>query len=59
MYSVQWWRYDNNSGNRRLIPGATSFQVPPAQGYLQADVSDGTYLLKVYLLGSRVVGLDR
>jgi hypothetical protein len=61
-FSVRWYTLDNRTGQRREIPGATSFAVPSGQGkYLAAQISgdlrDQTAI--VYLrYGREVVGRE-
>jgi hypothetical protein len=61
-YSVTWSEFDNESGAKRLIPGASTFNAPrSAAAYLAADITgdDPRKTVTVYLRGDRVVGVDR
>jgi hypothetical protein len=60
-YSIRWFRFDNDSGRRTPIDGATSARVPSASGYLAAEISAGgdAKLVRVFINGNKVVGIDR
>jgi hypothetical protein len=62
-YKVQWFNYDNNTGTRTPISGASAFTVPSeaSRGYAVAEIqaAEPSKLVRVYLMGSRVVGIDR
>jgi hypothetical protein len=64
---VQWSVFDNETGERRMLPGETSPQLPrvaEGAGYLVADLKDGNGpAVSVYVrtTGDRkfVIGVDR
>ena len=60
-YSVEWFRFDNETQQETPIAGASSLTVPAAEGYLTARIrgDDPRKTVTVYLHGENVVGLDR
>jgi hypothetical protein len=61
-YSVAWSEFDNESGAKRPVAGASNFNVPrSAAAYLAADIRGGEAgkTVTVYLRNNRVVGIDR
>ncbi len=61
-YDVQWYRFDNTTGQRTLLPGATGPQVPRPGEFAVAEIrsrSDAAKSISVYLRGMGVVGIDR
>ncbi len=67
LYGVQWFEYDNRSGAKTPISGASSFEIPqsPAQylaAVIQTKTNSGPAARKtvtVYLHANSVVGVDR
>jgi hypothetical protein len=66
-YSVQWSRFDNQTGNKTAISGATSFVLPESLGdaYAAAEIrgDDLRKTITAYVRGGpagvQVVGLER
>jgi hypothetical protein len=66
-YSVQWFVFDNETGRRTPVEGATSFLVPvgaPEDGYVAAEIgsTDPAKRVSVYLRrrgAFAVVGVER
>jgi hypothetical protein len=60
-YSVSWSEFDNRTGAKRPIPGATMDVPRSAAEYLLADIhsSDPRKTVSVYIRGGAVVGIDR
>jgi hypothetical protein len=63
---VQWFRFENGAGERRVISGEQSTRLPrqdDAAEYLMAELSDDAAAISVYLRmtpkGPFVVGVDR
>lgn len=61
LYSIQWDRFDNQTGAAAPIAGATGSAVPRDAGYLRASIvaDDPARRVTVYLRGSQVVGIER
>jgi hypothetical protein len=59
-YRMQWYEFDNATGERRLIPGATGSEVPrSASPYLAVEISGGKDAVTVYVRHRReVVGRE-
>ncbi len=61
-YRIEWFRFDNATGTKQPLPGAATFRVPDASGYLAARITSSEDTAKsvlVYLRGHDVVGIDR
>jgi hypothetical protein len=61
-YQVQWFEFDNTSGNKTPIAEAANFSVPkPGAAYVAAEIRSGDprKTVTVYLRGNTVVGIDR
>lgn len=61
-YSVHWSVFDNVTGSKAPIAGASSFTVPLSNApYLAAEIAsaDPRKTVTVYLRGDQVVGIDR
>jgi hypothetical protein len=61
-YTVQWFTFDNRSGGKAPIAGASSFAVPQGDAaILAANIhgADSTKTVTVYLRGGKVIGVDR
>jgi hypothetical protein len=62
-YSVAWSEFDNETGRKKSVPGAASFNVPRSgSAYLAADIrgpGDPARMVTVYLRRDKVVGIDR
>jgi hypothetical protein len=61
-YRVQWFEFDNTSGNKTPIAEAANFSVPkPGAAYVAAEIRSGDprKTVTVYLRGNTVVGIDR
>ena len=60
-YSIQWARFDNQSGAAAPITGAAASEVPRDSGYLRASIraDDPAKMVTVYLRAGQVVGIER
>lgn len=62
-YKVQWSTFDNSTGARAPIAGASGFGVPSeaSRGYVVAEIqgAEPSKMARVYLNGAKVVGIDR
>jgi hypothetical protein len=60
-YKVQWFHFNNSTGERAAIAGAATMAVPRESGYVAAEIrgADENKLVRVYVRGDRVVGVDR
>lgn len=62
MYTVAWSTFDNASGAKAPIPGASNFRLPrSAAPILAADIhgDDPKKAVTVYIRGGEVIGIDR
>ena len=61
-YAVQWSTFDNLSGGKTAIGGASRFVLPPStSAILAADIhaADPRKTVTVYLRGQQLIGIDR
>jgi hypothetical protein len=61
-YTIGWAEFDNSSGSKTPIAGASSFDVPQSRAeYLAAEIraGDPRKSVTVYLRRGEVVGIDR
>ncbi|PWU03584.1 MAG: hypothetical protein C5B51_18780 [Terriglobia bacterium] len=61
-YSVQWFDFENSSGEKAPIAGAAGYELPHSAAQMHAAEirgSDSQKSLTVYLRGDQVLGIDR
>jgi hypothetical protein len=61
-YTVQWSAFDNLSGRKVLLAGASTFAVPPPNSAIvAADIRAAgmSKTVTVYVRGGQVIGIDR
>lgn len=61
-YEIRWYRFDNSTGAKTPIAGATGARVPAAAPFVTAEIrapGGGSKMVAVYLREGHVVGIER